>query len=123
MTNLRLGRERLDFDSQFHHCFWMGDLNYRVDLGLTASPPHSQPLNRDDQPRREEVAELIRRGAWGQLVAADQLHQAQRQGAALVGFKEADINFPPTFKVARKPGFQYMVSSIQVVSPLHCLRF
>lgn len=28
----RVGRKALDLASQFHHCFFMGDMNYRVDI-------------------------------------------------------------------------------------------
>ena len=33
------GDQRLDVASQFDHCFWFGDLNYRVSAGRSASRP------------------------------------------------------------------------------------
>lgn len=32
MDGARVGNTLLDFGSQFTHAFWMGDLNYRIDL-------------------------------------------------------------------------------------------
>jgi hypothetical protein len=37
---VRVGEQKdLDIDCQFHHCFWMGDLNYRCEcmyVGVSA---------------------------------------------------------------------------------------
>ncbi|CAN0207687.1 unnamed protein product, partial [Ectocarpus sp. 4 AP-2014] len=35
LQGARLGDRRMvDVDSQFHHVFWLGDMNYRINLGL-----------------------------------------------------------------------------------------
>ena len=62
------------------HLFWIGDLNYRIDLP-------------DDH-----VRTLTARGAWDELYAADQLRAQQRGGFAFHGWQEAPIRFAPTYK-------------------------
>lgn len=49
-----------------------------------------------------QVRDLIRESSYGPLHRADQLCHAQRCGRALVGFREAPLAFPPTFKVLRQ---------------------
>lgn len=35
LQGARLGdRRNVDVDSQFHHVFWFGDMNYRISFGL-----------------------------------------------------------------------------------------
>lgn len=55
------------------------------------------------------VRELVELGSIDELLRADQLKQAQAEGAALAGFNEAPITFQPTFKVGREDGFRYKV--------------
>jgi phosphatidylinositol-bisphosphatase len=62
------------------HVFWIGDLNYRIDLP-------------DDH-----VRSLTARAAWDDLYAADQLRTQQRNGSAFHGWQEAAIRFAPTYK-------------------------
>jgi hypothetical protein len=40
MEGARLGNQLFDLGSQFHHSFFMGDLNYRVDLGSVRGYEH-----------------------------------------------------------------------------------
>ncbi len=56
--------------AQFDHVFWLGDLNYRVDLnaGLPA------PAYADDAAHHAAVSELVTQGAWAELLKADQLN-------------------------------------------------
>ena len=61
-------------------CIWLGDLNYRV-----------------ERPN-EEVRRLIEAGTWSGLLEFDQLKVAQRDGRAFVEFREAPIQFQPTYK-------------------------
>lgn len=75
LQEIRMGpRPSIDIDNQFHHVFWFGDLNYRVQLNIL------------DQKERElkahiaEVKELIAAEQWHALVAADQLQQQMRDG-------------------------------------------
>jgi hypothetical protein len=103
MDNVRFGNSMLDFDSQFHHCFWMGDLNYRVDLALA----RGGDLNVDNKDRFAEVQEVLAKGDYQALLAADQLRHAMKTGQAFSGFSEGDPSFQPTFKVRRSAGFVY----------------
>ncbi|KAK4049698.1 hypothetical protein OIV83_003973 [Microbotryomycetes sp. JL201] len=63
-----------------HHLIWFGDLNYRLDLP------------------RDQVAKLVQQRTWDLLFPFDQLNLARRHDLAFSGFKEAELQFPPTFK-------------------------
>ena len=63
------------------HIFWIGDLNYRLNVTSMA-----------------EVHELIDDGRWRKLLTKDQLHIEKGRGHAFVGFVEGRIRFPPTYK-------------------------
>jgi hypothetical protein len=69
--------------STLHHVFWLGDLNYRVDL------------------KREEVCQLVEDKDFGSLAQADQLGKAIRSGKAFLGFEEGELSFPPTYRFER----------------------
>lgn len=60
--------------------FWMGDLNYRIDLP-------------DDV-----VREKIKAAQWDYLFQADQLNVHVKRGNVFTGFSEAPIAFAPTYK-------------------------
>ncbi|KAJ3544105.1 hypothetical protein NMY22_g2904 [Coprinellus aureogranulatus] len=66
--------------------FWMGDLNYRVDIPDI------------------ELRRILRDEEWDNaekfptLLRYDQLIKAQRQGKAFVGFREAPISHFPTYR-------------------------
>ena len=97
---------QVDFDTAFDHCFWMGDLNYRVDLAISKGAGAKR--NVENQEHFEEVQERIAAGDFGPLLAADQLQHAMRTGSAFQGFREAAaVAFPPTFKVRRVAGHSY----------------
>ena len=61
--------------------------------------------------------ELVKQGDWQTLHDADQLLSAKRHGHALLGFMEAPLLFPPTFKVTRQAGIHYQVGE---VTPAKC---
>ncbi|MDP2438746.1 MAG: endonuclease/exonuclease/phosphatase family protein [archaeon] len=63
-----------------HHLFWLGDLNYRIDLP-------SDVLRR-----------AIDQADWATLYSADQLTIQKNFGAIYEGFSEAPIAFAPTYK-------------------------
>ncbi|CAI8000462.1 Phosphatidylinositol 3,4,5-trisphosphate 5-phosphatase 2 [Geodia barretti] len=69
--------------NQFHHLFFFGDLNYRVDLGAT------------------EIVEFAKRENHGSIFKEDQLRKQMEQKKIFVGFDEAPILFPPTYRFAR----------------------
>lgn len=62
------------------HVFWFGDFNYRVeqDAGL--------------------VKTAIEEGRWMEMLQYDQLRPRMADGRVFVGFVEAPITFPPTYK-------------------------
>ncbi|KAA8495959.1 Type II inositol 1,4,5-trisphosphate 5-phosphatase [Porphyridium purpureum] len=62
--------------------FWLGDLNYRIDLPVP------------------EVMKLIAMQDWETLRKYDQLIQAKSKGDVLQGFQEAVISFAPTYKLS-----------------------
>ena len=67
------------FDHDF--VFWLGDLNYRLDLDSL-----------------DTAYDLIERGDFKGLLAADQLMYTRSRGDAFAGFKEGEITFLPTYK-------------------------
>eukprot|EP00913_Durusdinium_trenchii_P026786 g25126.t1 len=64
----------------FHHVIWVGDLNYRLDLG------------------REECLEMIYDHSWGKLQQHDQLLKVQAEGKAFCNFREGPLDFAPTYQ-------------------------
>lgn len=60
--------------------FWMGDLNYRIDLP------------------DETVREKIKAQQWEYLFQADQLNIHMKRGNVFTGFSEGPITFAPTYK-------------------------
>ncbi|WVQ80297.1 hypothetical protein IAT38_002402 [Cryptococcus sp. DSM 104549] len=73
-------RDRLLTQDDCHLLFWMGDLNYRVDL------PDG------------EVRALVKQKDWAGMLEKDQLRGDIKDGKSFAGFVEADVTFPPTFK-------------------------
>jgi hypothetical protein len=69
-----------DLTDRFDYTFIFGDLNFRLDIS------------------RLHADWLISRRDYAQALGFDQLRNLMRHGDAFVGFGEADINFPPTFK-------------------------
>lgn len=63
-----------------HHVFWIGDLNYRINL------------------EREDVVRLINEENWSKLQAADQLLQERESSRAFHGFQEGRTDFRPTYR-------------------------
>lgn len=106
INNARFGEKMIDADAQSHHTIWMGDLNYRIDLGLT-SADENKVLRVDNKERFEEVQTFLKEKQFDKLYAADQLKNSIENGKAFTGFKEAPIEFPPTFKVRRQDGYEY----------------
>jgi len=71
-----------------HYMFWLGDLNYRIDLD------------------REECLKLINEQKWEQLAEYDQLRNEQIKERTFYRFREGALNFPPTYKMLPS-GFEY----------------
>ncbi len=71
VARLNLGQKglgRFDATTQFHHLFWLGDLNYRITL-----PP-------------QDTIDYIRANDLKKLVLADQLDLQRGRGCAFYGF-------------------------------------
>mmetsp|Transcript_13319 Transcript_13319/g.23921 ORF Transcript_13319/g.23921 Transcript_13319/m.23921 type:complete len:660 (-) Transcript_13319:87-2066(-) len=80
-----------------HVLIWIGDLNYRIDQD------------------RESCLEKISKKDWTALLAQDQLLKQIANEKAFVGFHEAPITFPPTYKL-RKNVFEYSENRARVPS-------
>ncbi|CAM9391250.1 unnamed protein product, partial [Discosporangium mesarthrocarpum] len=90
LQGARLGdRRQVDLDCQFHHVFWFGDMNYRIDFGL----PFAKQCSK--------VKELIKAKDWSSLWEGDELLRELKKQRLLTGFKTEPPLFPPTFKTIR----------------------
>jgi hypothetical protein len=69
-----------DITDRFDFTFLFGDLNFRLDV------------------TRLHADWLISRQEYEQAMTFDQLYNIMKNGYAFVGFKEAPVRFPPTFK-------------------------
>eukprot|EP01138_Halocafeteria_seosinensis_P012793 gb/GECG01013069.1/.p1 GENE.gb/GECG01013069.1/~~gb/GECG01013069.1/.p1 ORF type:complete len:1900 (+),score=251.56 gb/GECG01013069.1/:1-5700(+) len=79
----------------YDHIFFMGDLNYRVDLGKPGTPGEF-----------EKVKKWAESKHYGPLVKSDQLRQQMRLGY-FSGFSEPEIQFPPTYRLERGKGVSF----------------
>ncbi|XP_024517131.1 phosphatidylinositol 3,4,5-trisphosphate 5-phosphatase 1-like isoform X2 [Selaginella moellendorffii] len=96
VENLSIGYQGMDILSKFHHVFWMGDLNYRLDFEnveeRTVSPEKGVWQN---------VVDQINAGNYKELLDHDELTREIAASRAFHGFKEGNIGFAPTFKMIR----------------------
>eukprot|EP00978_Attheya_sp_CCMP212_P014424 scaffold36747_cov46-Attheya_sp.AAC.2 len=77
-----------------HYMFVNGDLNFR---------------SRIEESSRDEINASIDTQDWAALHAMDELSDALKNGDCLYGFQEPiPPNFPPTFKVERHAGYNYL---------------
>jgi len=113
-TAKSVGSRYLDAVHQFDHVFWLGDLNYRVDLNAGLPTPKYP----DDTAHHQAVLALIESQQWSALLQADQLNLCKEQGEAFVGFEEGAATFAPTFKVQRQVGTAFKDQRI----PSYCDR-
>ncbi|KAG7382660.1 hypothetical protein PHYBOEH_010394 [Phytophthora boehmeriae] len=106
------GQKNITIDHQFDHCFWFGDLNYRVDLSYTA------PCKRDHEKHCAEVMTLVRAKKWAELNQNDQLKHQLDEKKALTGWELPPALFPPTFKRVRHSLEEYLLERV----PSYCDR-
>ncbi|XP_024522283.1 phosphatidylinositol 3,4,5-trisphosphate 5-phosphatase 2B-like isoform X2 [Selaginella moellendorffii] len=96
VENLSIGYQGMDILSKFHHVFWMGDLNYRLDFEnveeRTVSP---------EKGVWQKVVDQINAGNYKELLDHDELTREIAASRAFHGFKEGNIGFAPTFKMIR----------------------
>eukprot|EP00300_Choanocystis_sp_HF-7_P014804 c18829_g1_i1.p1 GENE.c18829_g1_i1~~c18829_g1_i1.p1 ORF type:complete len:645 (+),score=141.29 c18829_g1_i1:43-1935(+) len=83
VRGMRLGRRRIELTQQFHYLFWLGDLNYRVNIPRQTAIQHVEAQD------------------YGPLLLADQLKREMDAGKIFQGFREAEITFAPTYRYER----------------------
>jgi hypothetical protein len=96
---------QVDMDYASAHCFWLGDMNYRIDLAIA----RGGEKNVDELEKRKEVAAMVEKKDFATLLSCDQLKDSIVSAKALYGFQEAPITFDPTFKVEKEVGIRYKV--------------
>jgi len=98
-----VGNTKTEMLEQFHHVFWMGDLNYRVDY-----KPDQQTEKEPPKAIWDEYVSFIEKKDYAPLLKHDQLTRVRMDGTAFYGFQEAAIHFQPTFKVQKQKPYEYI---------------
>ncbi|XP_059805287.1 phosphatidylinositol 3,4,5-trisphosphate 5-phosphatase 1 isoform X3 [Hypanus sabinus] len=75
-----------DITNRFTHLFWLGDLNYRVELPTQEA---------------ENIVEKIKQQQYQELLAKDQLTIEKNDKKVFLQFQEEEITFPPTYRYER----------------------
>jgi len=129
----RMGNKQLDAASQFHHCFFMGDMNYRTNLSMVEKYKHlsTEGKNKDDKKKlKKEQFEIVtqlvadlddpakRAEAHQTLMDTDELKGALDAKKVLAGWLTAKPEFKPTFKVYRWEALKYVTKR----TPSYCDR-
>ncbi|CAJ0944611.1 unnamed protein product [Ranitomeya imitator] len=86
---LVLGDKKLspfNISHRFTHLFWLGDLNYRVQL------PNSEA---------ENIIHKIKLQQHQELLPNDQLNMERKESQVFLHFNEEEITFPPTYRYER----------------------
>uniref|UniRef100_H0VJ02 phosphatidylinositol-3,4,5-trisphosphate 5-phosphatase n=1 Tax=Cavia porcellus TaxID=10141 RepID=H0VJ02_CAVPO len=86
---LALGDRKLssfNITHRFTHLFWLGDLNYRVDLPTWEA---------------EAIIQKIRQQQYADLLAHDQLLTERKEQRVFLHFEEEEITFAPTYRFER----------------------
>nr|XP_030128321.3 phosphatidylinositol 3,4,5-trisphosphate 5-phosphatase 2-like [Taeniopygia guttata] len=86
LHSLTLGDKRLggfDLTLRFTHLFWLGDLNYRLDMDV------------------QDILSHIVKKEFQALLAVDQLNLEREKNKVFLRFSEGDISFPPTYRYER----------------------
>jgi len=103
LDEARVGWEKGDALCQTDHLFWMGDLNYRLDLSMANEEEKKkiEKMSKEDiaEHQKKTVMPLIDAEKWDELWPFDELHHMIDQGKVMHGFKEGKYCFAPTFKV------------------------
>ncbi|XP_036426263.1 phosphatidylinositol 3,4,5-trisphosphate 5-phosphatase 1 isoform X1 [Colossoma macropomum] len=92
---LNLGDKKVnpfDITHRFTHLFWLGDLNYRVDL-----PPGEA----------ENIVTKIKQQQYQELLSRDQLNIEKGSGNIFLDYEEEEITFPPTYRFERETRERY----------------
>ncbi|XP_072263884.1 phosphatidylinositol 3,4,5-trisphosphate 5-phosphatase 1 isoform X2 [Pyxicephalus adspersus] len=86
---LILGDKKLvpfNLSHRFTHLFWLGDLNYRIQLANSEA---------------ENIVQKIKQQQYQELLAFDQLNMERIESQVFLDFHEEDITFPPTYRFDR----------------------
>lgn len=86
LRQLSLGDKQLssfDISLRFTHLFWLGDLNYRLDMDI------------------QEILNYINRKEFEPLLKVDQLNLEREKNKVFLRFAEEEISFPPTYRYER----------------------
>eukprot|EP00301_Raphidiophrys_heterophryoidea_P027964 c9916_g1_i1.p1 GENE.c9916_g1_i1~~c9916_g1_i1.p1 ORF type:complete len:956 (-),score=221.07 c9916_g1_i1:356-3223(-) len=83
VRGMRIGNRRIELTQQFHYLFWLGDLNYRIDI-----------------PRSKAIGHIAR-SELNVLHQHDQLAKEMSAGRVFSGFSEGTLNFTPTYRYER----------------------
>uniref|UniRef100_A0A4W6DLQ2 phosphatidylinositol-3,4,5-trisphosphate 5-phosphatase n=1 Tax=Lates calcarifer TaxID=8187 RepID=A0A4W6DLQ2_LATCA len=92
---LNLGDKKLnpfDITNRFTHLFWLGDLNYRVELPSTEA---------------EYIVTKIKQQQYQELLSKDQLNMERNDGKVFLHFDEEEITFAPTYRFERDTREKY----------------
>ncbi|XP_063298446.1 phosphatidylinositol 3,4,5-trisphosphate 5-phosphatase 1 isoform X1 [Pelobates fuscus] len=71
---------------RFTHLFWLGDLNYRIQLPNSAA---------------ENIVQKIKMQQHQELLSYDQLNMERKESQIFLHFNEEEITFPPTYRFER----------------------
>eukprot|EP01063_Lacrimia_lanifica_P005655 TRINITY_DN13400_c0_g1_i1.p1 TRINITY_DN13400_c0_g1~~TRINITY_DN13400_c0_g1_i1.p1 ORF type:complete len:1828 (+),score=525.60 TRINITY_DN13400_c0_g1_i1:76-5559(+) len=99
-----MGTPYYQVTTDYHHIFWAGDLNYRIDTQSDCEEMYDQSIRSSITIKdRHEVLRHIRAQNWAKLQHEDQMIKSmsgQLGPRLLPQFVEAALpNFPPTFKM------------------------
>ncbi|XP_072540217.1 phosphatidylinositol 3,4,5-trisphosphate 5-phosphatase 1 [Salminus brasiliensis] len=92
---LNLGDKKVnpfDIAHRFTHLFWLGDLNYRVDLPTMEA---------------ENIVTKIKQQQYQELLNKDQLNMEKGSGNIFLEYEEEEITFPPTYRFERDTRDKY----------------
>lgn len=93
---LSLGDKKLtpfNITHRFTHLFWLGDLNYRLEL----SPMEA-----------ENIIQKIKQQQYAELLNYDQLLVERREQKVFLQFEEEEITFAPTYRFERNTRENYV---------------
>ncbi|KAG7226037.1 hypothetical protein INR49_018647 [Caranx melampygus] len=92
---LSLGDKQLssfDISLRFTHLFWLGDLNYRLDMDIQV---------KESMEMHKEILNYINRKEFEPLLKVDQLNLEREKNKVFLRFAEEEISFPPTYRYER----------------------
>ncbi|XP_062852571.1 phosphatidylinositol 3,4,5-trisphosphate 5-phosphatase 1 [Trichomycterus rosablanca] len=93
---LNLGDKKLnlfDITHRFTHLFWLGDLNYRIEL-----PPEEA----------ENIVMKIKQQQYQELLGRDQLNMERKDKKVFLYYEEEEIMFAPTYRFERDTRERYV---------------